>query len=91
MKIPPQLALVLMTGTIMWLLCASAPSFAWQVPYGRAIAIVLGVASVIVAALGVVSLRRAGTTVNPTKPQATASLVSSGWMRSNPSRKPRDG
>jgi len=66
------------TLALMWLLSASAPSFAWQVPYGQAIAIVLGVAGVIIAILGVLSFRRADTTVNPTTPQATSSLVSTG-------------
>lgn len=77
LKVPP-VALVLLTGAVMGFLSAAAPSLAWQSPYGPALAFVLGVAGAVVAVLGVASFRRAGTTVNPTRPQATSSLVSSG-------------
>ena len=80
LKIPP-VAVVLLAGLAMWLVSAAAPSFAWQFPYQRAITLALAVAGVFVAVLGVVSFRRAGTTVNPTKPQATSSLVSGGIYR----------
>jgi len=77
LRIPPA-ALVLLTAAAMWFLARAATLFAWQVPYGQAISLFLAVAGVIVAVLGVVSFRRAGTTVNPTRPQATSSLVSTG-------------
>ena len=77
LKIPP-LALVLLSGAAMGFLSTATPSFAWQVFYGQAITFVLGVAGVSVAFMGVVSFRRAQTTVNPTRPQATSSLVSTG-------------
>ncbi len=80
LKIPP-IAVVFLAGAAMWLVSAVAPSFTLQFPYNEAIALVLAVAGVFVAVWGVVSFRRAGTTVNPTKPQATSSLVCTGIYR----------
>lgn len=77
LKIPP-LALMLLTGAVMWFVSTAAPSFVWQVPNAQAATFVFGVAGVIVAVMGVMSFRRAHTTVNPTTPQATSSLVSTG-------------
>lgn len=77
LKIPP-VAVVLLAVALMWLLSAFAPSFAWQLPFGQAVAIILALAGGIVAILGVLSFRRAKTTVNPTRPQTTSSLVSTG-------------
>ena len=86
LKVPP-VAVVLLAGAAMWFVSAYAPSFAWQLPYQQAMALVLAAAGFVLAVLGVVSFRRAGTTVNPTKPQATSSLVSTGIYRF--SRNPR--
>ena len=80
LKIPP-VALVLFAGAAMWFVSAVAPSFTLQLPFKQAIALVLPVAGAFVAVWGVVSFRRVGTTVNPTKPQATSSLVSTGSYR----------
>lgn len=77
LKIPP-VVLVFLTAAAMWFLSRAATPFALQVPYGQAIGLLLAFAGVIVPVLGVVSFRRAGTTVNPTRPQATSSLVSTG-------------
>lgn len=80
LKIPP-LVLVIFVGVAMGLVSALAPSLAWDLPYARGVALVLAVAGLVVAGLGVVSFRRVGTTVNPTKPQATSSLVDTGLYR----------
>ena len=80
LKIPP-VVLVLFAGTAMWVLSAATPSFAWQVPYKQAIALILAVSGVTVAVLGVASFRRASTTVNPTRLQDTSSLVTTGIYR----------
>jgi protein-S-isoprenylcysteine O-methyltransferase Ste14 len=80
LRIPP-VALVLLAGAAMWLLSTAAPSYAFQLPYRQAFALVLLAVGAIVAVLGVVSFRRAGTTVNPTRPQATSSLVTTGIYR----------
>jgi protein-S-isoprenylcysteine O-methyltransferase Ste14 len=80
LKIPP-VVLVLLAGAAIWVLSAAAPSFALQVPYRQAIAIILAVSGVTVAVVGVVSFRRASTTVNPIRPQDTSSLVTTGIYR----------
>lgn len=80
LKIPP-VALVLITGAAMWLVSAVAPALTLQLPYEQAIALVLAIAGGFVAVWGVVSFRRMGTTVNPTNPHATSSLVSTGIYR----------
>lgn len=80
LKIPP-VALVLITGAAMWLASAVAPALTLQLPYEQAIALVPAIAGVFVAVWGVVSFRRADTTVNPTNPHATSSLVSTGIYR----------
>ena len=80
LKLAP-VAVAFLAGAAMWLVAAATPSFAWALPYKHAIALGLVAAGGIVAALGVVSFRRAGTTVNPLKPQAASSLVSGGVYR----------
>jgi protein-S-isoprenylcysteine O-methyltransferase Ste14 len=80
LKVPP-VVVVLLAGAAMWLASAATPSFASQLPYRQAMALALAAAGLVIAALGVVSFRRAGTTVNPTKPQTTSSLVSTGVYR----------
>ena len=80
LRIPP-LALVLLAGGAMWLLAAGSPSYSLHLPSNQAIALALVVVGALVAVLGVVSFRRAGTTVNPTKPHTTSALVSTGIYR----------
>jgi protein-S-isoprenylcysteine O-methyltransferase Ste14 len=80
LKIPP-IVLLLLTGAAMWVLPALAPAFTLQVPYRQALALILAFSGVTVAVAGVVSFRRAGTTVNPTRPQDTSSLVTTGIYR----------
>jgi protein-S-isoprenylcysteine O-methyltransferase Ste14 len=65
----------------MWLLARALPALAWPLPYKDAAASVLALAGAAVAVLGVLSFRQAGTTVNPTRPQSTSSLVSTGIYR----------
>ena len=77
LKIPPP-AIALLVAAAMWVLSRFTPSI--QVPTdGRqllALAVLLAGTGFSVA--GVISFRRANTTLNPTKPQLTSSLVSSG-------------
>jgi protein-S-isoprenylcysteine O-methyltransferase Ste14 len=80
LKIPP-LALVLIAGTAMWFAARAFPALAWPFPFRDLIAALLALAGMAVAILGVLSFRRAGTTVNPTRPQSTSSLVSTGIYR----------
>ncbi len=80
LKIPP-VALALITGAAMWGLAKAAPSLVSAVPFRQGIAAFLAVAGVSVAVLGVLSFRRSRTTVNPTTPQRTSALVTTGIYR----------
>jgi protein-S-isoprenylcysteine O-methyltransferase Ste14 len=80
LKIPP-VAVGLLLGAMMWAATRFAPVFGFALPAGRIIAAGLAVAGVVIALLGVVSFRRAGTTVNPLQPAAASSLVISGIYR----------
>lgn len=80
LKVSP-LALAVAFALAMWLAAAQAPTLAFELPAHRVAAALvasLGAALVLVAGLG---FRRAGTTVNPTKPQATTSVVDTGVYR----------
>ena len=80
LKVPP-LALAFAFALAMWLAATQAPALAVELPAHRLIAALvagLGAGLVLVAGLG---FRRAGTTVNPTRPQATTSVVDSGVYR----------
>jgi protein-S-isoprenylcysteine O-methyltransferase Ste14 len=80
LKIPP-VALSLLLGALMWLAARTTPTLAFTVPAGWIIALMLAGTGVVVALLGVVSFRRAKTTVNPLDPAAASALVASGIYR----------
>ena len=77
LRIPP-LVVAAIAGAITGVACGLTPGLRWEYP-GRGITagvfIALGVA---VAVLGVASFRRAGTTVNPLRPDSSAALVAGG-------------
>ncbi len=77
LKIPP-LAVVLVLGALMWLMARALPEYGLDLPYRNLMAGIAAAAGFIVAAWGVAAFRRAGTTVNPMKPESSSSLVSSG-------------
>lgn len=77
LKIPP-LAVVLVLGAFMWLMAWALPEFGFDLPSRTLMAGIAAAAGFIVAAWGVAAFRRAGTTVNPMKPESSSSLVSSG-------------
>lgn len=80
LKVPP-VALVLLTAALAWFGAWSVPRLGFELP-GRSF-IAGGIASVgaLVSVLGVLSFKRAKTTVNPMKPEAASSLVVSGIYR----------
>ena len=80
LKIPPVVLTLLAAGA-MWALAVAVPALTWMVPYAPAVALGLAGAGAAVAVAGVLSFRRAGTTVNPTTPHATSTLVCSGIYR----------
>jgi protein-S-isoprenylcysteine O-methyltransferase Ste14 len=76
-KIPPP-AVGLGIGILMWYLASLVPPF--EVPFGirAGIALALLVVGQGIAISGIVSFRRAKTTVNPIRIESASSLVSSG-------------
>ena len=77
LKIPPP-AIAVLLAAAMWGLSRLTPSL--EVPTGIRLVLALAVALVGIgfSVAGVISFRRAKTTLNPTRPQLTSSLVSSG-------------
>jgi protein-S-isoprenylcysteine O-methyltransferase Ste14 len=77
LKVPP-LALVVMFALAMWLQASLTPALsfsgAWQVPLAAVLATLGGA----IAGTGVLAFRRAHTTVNPTQPEGSSSVVSHG-------------
>jgi protein-S-isoprenylcysteine O-methyltransferase Ste14 len=57
------------------------PGSGFEFPWREAVAASLVIAGVAISFSGALSFRRAGTTVNPTKPGSTTSLVASGVYR----------
>jgi protein-S-isoprenylcysteine O-methyltransferase Ste14 len=77
LRIPPA-ALGLLLGATMAAAAHFTPAFGFSLPGSRILAAGLAGAGVVVALLGVVSFRRARTTVNPLQPAAASHLVVSG-------------
>jgi protein-S-isoprenylcysteine O-methyltransferase Ste14 len=77
LKVPP-VAVVLLMAALMWLVARAAPAFELAFPLRGLLAVGLAIAGVVASLSGVVSFRRAKTTVNPMKPDSSSSLVSSG-------------
>lgn len=77
LKVPPP-AVALLFGFLMWL--ASSLVAPVEVPFGARIAIALVLASLglVFGISGMVSFWRTKTTMNPTRPAATSSLVTTG-------------
>jgi protein-S-isoprenylcysteine O-methyltransferase Ste14 len=77
LKIPPPVVALLVAGA-MWGGSLALPASAAPTTFHALAAIALALAGGVVALSGVISFRRAQTTVNPMKPERTASLVSGG-------------
>lgn len=71
----------LLLGVGMWLAAHFFPTLRYSFPFGRTIALVLTLGGILVAILGVISFRRARTTVNPLDPSASTTLVIAGIYR----------
>jgi len=59
----------------MWLGSRLVPALVFQTPAARPVAVALAVLGALVASMGLVSFRRARTTVNPLEPQQASTLV----------------
>lgn len=77
LKVPP-VALAIATGAGMALVAWTVPGASLTVPARLPIAVALALAGLAICGAGVVSFRRAGTTVNPMTPEASSALVETG-------------
>lgn len=80
LKVPP-VALVLIVGFAMWLTAARVSAFQFNFGFQHVLAGCFCLAGVVISLAGVLEFRRAGTTVNPTKPISSSFLVVSGIYR----------
>ena len=77
LKLPP-LAVGALLAALIWLVSWLVPGFNFLYPGRQFLALTLAIAGAMIIVLGVVSFRRAKTTVNPMKPESSSSLVISG-------------
>jgi protein-S-isoprenylcysteine O-methyltransferase Ste14 len=77
LKIPPP-AVALLTALLMWLVSRATTALDFAFPARNGFAIGLAVLGVTTAISGVITFRRARTTVNPLKPESASSLVNWG-------------
>jgi protein-S-isoprenylcysteine O-methyltransferase Ste14 len=80
LRIPP-VVVVLLTGLLMWIVSLKTARFSLSLPFKGALAGSLVFAGMAISLRGVLEFRKARTTVNPTKPEASLSLVKSGIYR----------
>ena len=79
-RVPP-LIILLLVGGLMLLLARTVPVRSYELPWRKpAVGLIAFIGGVIVVS-GVVSFRRARTTVNPRQPQLASALVTSGVYR----------
>ena len=74
LRVPP-LAVVVAVGALMWVTARAIPAMDFVIPGKLLWAVNLGVIGAVTCAAGIVSFRRARTTVNPLKPDRASSLV----------------
>ena len=74
LKVPP-VPLVAIFAALMWLAARAAPFLTVSFPFRLLVASAVAAVGAAVSALGVLSFRRARTTVNPMTPEASSSLV----------------
>ncbi|MDN5871444.1 MAG: isoprenylcysteine carboxylmethyltransferase family protein [Nitrococcus sp.] len=77
LKIPPPV-IMLVAALLMWLIAAAVPVLTIGFAGNRIVAGLLVLVGLAIGAVAVVSFRKAGTTIHPTKPDTSACLVTSG-------------
>ncbi len=80
LRIPP-VAVVFLTGLLMWVLAHAAPSLQFTLPGKWVLVVLFAAAGALAAIMGVATFRSARTTVNPLQPHTTSALVTSGIYR----------
>ena len=77
----PPLAVGLVAAFLIWLTALEAPAFRLVFPGHLAVAAALALLGGFISISGVISFRRARTTVNPMRPNSASALVVSGMYR----------
>jgi protein-S-isoprenylcysteine O-methyltransferase Ste14 len=80
LRLPP-LGLALLLAVAMWFVAMQLPSLAISVPWHHLLATTISCVGVIFLMAGGYAFHKAKTTVSPTKPTATSSIVTSGVYR----------
>lgn len=80
LKVPP-LVLVLILAGAMWFAAMQLPSLAITLPWRHGLAVTISSVGILFILAGVYAFQKAKTTVNPTKPAAASSVVTSGVYR----------
>lgn len=80
LKIPPPVV-ALLVAVSMWFARSWAPSLGIGIPWRPAVALALVMIGISLALAGVLEFRKAKTTVNPTKPETTSTVVATGIYR----------
>lgn len=80
LRIPP-VALALLVGALMWIVAFITPSLTIEFEGSIVVASAISTLGVAIALAGVLEFRRAGTTVDPTTPSKSTSVVSGGIYR----------
>lgn len=82
LKVPP-LVLVALCMLLMWGVSHLFAEFDWIIPGSPTLASLLATAGLAIAVAGVINFRLANTTVDPTAPGRTTSIVTSGIYKSS--------
>ena len=80
LKVPPPIVALLVAGA-MWAIALMAERIEMTAPVRVGATLAFAIAGFGIVISGVIGFRRAHTTVNPTKPEAASSLVTSGVYR----------
>ena len=80
LKIPPPVV-TLLVAVSMWFARGYAPSLGLAIPWRPALAVALVIVGIALALAGVLAFRKAKTTVNPMKPEASSTVVATGIYR----------
>jgi protein-S-isoprenylcysteine O-methyltransferase Ste14 len=80
LKVPP-LALVLVLALAMWFAAMQLPSLTFTLPWRHGLAVTISGVGILFLLAGGYAFQKAKTTVNPTKPSAASSVVTSGVYR----------
>lgn len=80
LKIPP-LALAAVLSLAMWVVAKLAPSLSFRFPGQFPVIATLAVSGILISIAGGMAFRRAQTTVDPTNPEKSSTLVTTGVYR----------